>query len=176
MRKMIALFSLALATTSFANELVIEYDNSIKNLRESVDVVYENVHLSMHTKDILAQLDNLKLAFDDYVDAATEIKAKFKEKDIQLFADLSAMNPKYCELDVVEDNTFSILAIADPALAPLALLDDSEIKFKLSNYWDLIDLNKSLMREEFKTKMNRSNPKRFLRKINRLRTELMFED
>ncbi len=176
MRKMIALFSLALATSSFANELVIEYDNSFKNLKESVEAVYKDSHVGMKNSDILSQLNDIQLAFKDYVDAASEIAAKFKEKDIQLYADLSALNPKYCELDVVEDNTFSILAITNPAFASLALLDDAEVKFRLTNYYDLVDLNKALMREEFRTKMNKSNPKRFIRKLNRLRTELLFED
>jgi hypothetical protein len=145
-----------------------------KHLELEVNQAYENANVSMSNQEMLSQIKSIQSSFNDYMEVASKIKAKFKERDLQLFADLSDINPNYCKMEAESDEMYTYLAFVQPALAPLILLQDKEVVFKLKNYGDLRDLNDSLSKEEFKIKKNKSKSKRYLRKLRYLKEELTF--
>lgn len=175
MRKIITLVSLLFVYHfSIANELAMEYDKAIKQLDLRVTEAYSNADLNISQEEMLKQIHLIQTSFEDYFEIAAKIKQKFKEQDIRLFADLADLNPNYCKIESESDNTYTFLAIAEPALAPLMLFNDKEVVFKLKNYGDLRDMNDSLVREEFRIKKNKGKSKRYLRKLRILKEELEF--
>jgi len=176
MKNLIAIFSLFFATCSLANDLVIRYHGSVEELKSRATAIYQKTDLATSATEALEDIAHLKAAMEEYISAAQDIRARFKQQDIQLFADLQATNAAYCRLDAERDDTWWILGLADPALAPLGLLSDERVVLKLNNYSDLESLSHQLVREEFKLKTNKYKPKRYLRKLKRLKEELTFED
>jgi hypothetical protein len=175
MRHLFTFLSLCAFTFAVqANELAIQYDQAIKDLNNQVATAYDNANLHMSNTEMLDQLNQIQSSFQNYTEVATEIKARFKNQDIQLYADLADLNPKYCRIEAEKDNTLTFLGLVDPALAPLALLDDAEIVFKLKNFGDLMDFNRQLSREEYRIKMEKGKTKRYIRKLRSLKEELTF--
>ena len=177
MKKLILSFSLFLSIlTVQANELATNYDIAIKTLNTDVKQAYDKAHLQMSGTEMLEQLNQIQTSFTAYLEIARDIKARFKEKDMHLYAELADLNPNYCKLEAKKDNMYSFLAITNPEILPLALSSSSEVVFKLKNYSDLKDLNSQLSREEYRIKTNKEKSKRYLRQLNRLQNELLFQD
>jgi len=159
-----------------ANELATKYDVAIKTLNTEVQLAYEKAHLQMSGTEMLEQLKQIQTSFVSYLEVAREIKARFKQKDMHLYAELSDINSNYCKIEAKTDDTYTILAITNPELAPWLMSSKGEVVFKLKNYSDLKDLNEQLSREEFRIKTNKAKSKRYLRKLSRLQNELLFQD
>lgn len=176
MKNVIAIFSILVTTFSFSNDLVLKYHSSVIELKTKTTSIYQKTDLSTSSEQALKDISLLKNTFDEYISAAQAIRARFKQQDIQLFADLQAMDATYCSLDTERDDNWWILGLTNPALAPLGLLGDERVVLQLSNYSDLESIAQQFAREEFKLKTNKYKPKRYLRKLKRLVDELNFED
>lgn len=181
MKKMIAVFFLfAISGTSRANNLAHAYDSTLNTLKNEVHMAYERANLQMSNNEMLNQITTIQSSFASYIDLSQQIRERFRQKDIQLFADLNKINSKYCSLDVEEEEEDELDDVFLALINPLFLLiddadtDEGEVVFRLSRYGELKEMNRQLNKEEYRIKSNKPKSKRYLRKLTRLKDKLNF--